>query len=132
MPDELGQMAKQHACAQIAKEYAPQLQATPGQWAAADHLFQDGHHGTPLRPWSVTPDQQVLDQERQQLIEDAIGRLPENYRDVYVLADVEGLPNAEIADLLGLHVPAVKSRLHRARLLMRSALAPHFEEVTAS
>jgi RNA polymerase sigma-70 factor (ECF subfamily) len=48
-----------------------------------------------------------------------------------VLADVEGLPNPEIADLLGLSVPAVKSRLHRARLLMRSALARHFEEVPA-
>ncbi len=96
-----------------------------------DHLFQDGHHGTPLRPWSVTPDQQVLDQERQQLIEDAIGRLPENYRDVYVLADVEGLSNPDIADLLGLSVSAVKSRLHRGRVLMRHALAPHFEEMPA-
>jgi RNA polymerase sigma-70 factor (ECF subfamily) len=50
------------------------------------------------------------------------------YRDVYVLADVEGLPNAEIGEMLGLSVPAVKSRLHRARLMMRDALAPHFEE----
>jgi RNA polymerase sigma-70 factor (ECF subfamily) len=47
---------------------------------------------------------------------------------VYVLADVEGLPNAEIVDTLGLNVPGVKSRLRRARLLMRRALAPHFEE----
>ncbi|HYT90639.1 MAG TPA: sigma-70 family RNA polymerase sigma factor [Gemmataceae bacterium] len=79
----------------------------------------------------MTPDQQVLDQERQQLIEDAIGRLPENYRDVYVLADVEGLSNPDIADLLGLSVSAVKSRLHRGRVLMRHALAPHFEEMPA-
>ena len=42
-----------------------------------------------------------------------------------------GLPNAEIGTLLGLGVPAVKSRLHRARLMMRDALAPHFEEMTA-
>jgi RNA polymerase sigma-70 factor (ECF subfamily) len=46
---------------------------------------------------------------------------------VYVLADVEGLPNAEIGEMLGLNVPAVKSRLHRARLRMRDSLAPHFE-----
>jgi RNA polymerase sigma-70 factor (ECF subfamily) len=59
-----------------------------------------------------------------------VARLPEPFRDVYVLADVEGLPNQEIADLLGLGVPAVKSRLHRARLRMREALAPHFEEAT--
>lgn len=83
------------------------------------------------RRWSVPPDQQMLDRETQGLIEAAIATLPETYRDVYVLADVEGLPNAEIASLLGLAVPAVKSRLHRARLHMRSALAPHFEEMMA-
>ena len=64
------------------------------------------------------------------LIEEAINKLPEPFRDVYVLADVEGLPNPEIAEMLKLSVPAVKSRLHRARLRMRDALAPHFEEAT--
>ena len=92
----------------------------------------DGDHPTRLaRRWSVPPDQEVVDRETQRLIEEAMARLPEKYHDVYVLADVEGLPNAEIADLLGLGVPAVKSRLHRARLMMRDALAPHFEEMTA-
>jgi RNA polymerase sigma-70 factor, ECF subfamily len=98
-----------------------------------DTLFDsagDGHHHpAPVRPWSVSPDQPVLDAESQELIERAIADLPEPYRYVYVLADVEGLPNAEIADVLGLSVPAVKSRLHRARLMMRDALSPHFEEV---
>jgi RNA polymerase sigma-70 factor (ECF subfamily) len=60
------------------------------------------------------------------LIERAIARLPEIYRDVYVLADVEGMSNAEIGEILELAVPAVKSRLHRARLMMREALTPHF------
>ena len=73
------------------------------------------------------PDHQAQDHELRQHLERAIARLPEVYRDVFVLADVEGLPNAEIADVLGLSVPAVKSRLHRARLRMRDALAPHFE-----
>jgi RNA polymerase sigma-70 factor (ECF subfamily) len=96
-----------------------------------DHSFDDGHHAGHVRPWSVAPDQPVLDRETRELIEKAIRELPEIYRDVYVLADVEGLPNAEIGDLLGLSLPAVKSRLHRGRLLMRNALAPHFEEVGA-
>jgi RNA polymerase sigma-70 factor, ECF subfamily len=65
------------------------------------------------------------------LIENAIGQLPEMYRDIYVLADVEGLPNADISEMLGLSVAAVKSRLHRARLLMRNFLAPYFEERSA-
>jgi RNA polymerase sigma-70 factor (ECF subfamily) len=92
---------------------------------------EDGHHVGPVRPWAVAPEKQALDRETQQLIEKAIAGLPEMYRDVYVLADVEGLPNAEIADVLGLSVAAVKSRLHRARLMMRGSLAPHFEEVRA-
>jgi RNA polymerase sigma-70 factor (ECF subfamily) len=98
-----------------------------------DTLFSgagDGHHHvSPVRPWSVSPDQPLLDAETQELIERAIAKLPEVYRDVYVLADVEGLPNAEIGEMLELSVPAVKSRLHRARLIMRDALSPHFEEV---
>ena len=82
-----------------------------------------------MRPWSITPDAQAEKKETAQLIEKAIADLPEVYRDVYVLADVEGLPNADIGDMLGLSVPAVKSRLHRSRLMMRGALAKHFEEV---
>jgi RNA polymerase sigma-70 factor (ECF subfamily) len=96
------------------------------------HFEENGHHAGPIRPWALAPERQAMDRERQQLIEKAIAGLPEMYRDVYVLADVEGLPNAEIADILGLGVPAVKSRLHRARLMMRHALAPHFEEAKAS
>ena len=97
-----------------------------------DSFLEDGHAANgPMRPWSVSPDQPLLNAETQHLIERAIAGLPETYRDVYVLADVEGLPNAEIAEMLGLSVPAVKSRLHRARLMMRDTLAPHFEEVAS-
>jgi RNA polymerase sigma-70 factor, ECF subfamily len=93
-----------------------------------DTFFENGKHAPPVRQWSVRPEQQALDRETHELIEKAIADLPEIYRDVYVLADVEGLPNAEIGEMLHLSVAAVKSRLHRARLLMRHALAPHFEE----
>lgn len=95
-----------------------------------DNFLDNGFHKGPVRKWSVEPQQQALDKETHQLIEKAIAGLPEIYRDVYVLADVEGLPNAEVGEILGLSLAAVKSRLHRARLLMRDALAPHFEEVT--
>ena len=54
------------------------------------------------------------------------------YRKVFLLADVEGLPNAAIADALGLSLPAIKSRLHRARQLLREALAPHFQEISCT
>jgi RNA polymerase sigma-70 factor (ECF subfamily) len=82
-----------------------------------------------LRPACLGPETQLLNQEAQVLIRRAIDRLPAMYREVFLLADIEGLPNAEIADRLGLTLPAVKSRLHRARLLLREELAPHFEEI---
>jgi RNA polymerase sigma-70 factor (ECF subfamily) len=72
------------------------------------------------------PDAQVLTHEIRTLIERAIESLPSAYRTVFVLADVEGLPNAAIAAQLDLSLPAIKSRLHRARLMMRDALAPYF------
>src|SRR5574341_1383028 len=82
------------------------------------HFLETGHHAAKVQPWNITPDAQALSRETSQLIEKAIAGLPVIYRDVYVLADVEGLANAEIADLLGLSLSAVKSRLHRGRLLM--------------
>lgn len=89
----------------------------------------NGHHSHRVAPWSIDPSAQAVSNETNELIEKAIAGLPELYRDVYVLADVEGLSNAEIGEMLELSLSAVKSRLHRARLLMREALAPHFEEV---
>jgi RNA polymerase sigma-70 factor, ECF subfamily len=91
----------------------------------------NGEHRKPVRRWAPGPEQLALDREAHQVIEHAIGQLPEMYRDIYVLADVEGLSNADIAAMLGLSVAAVKSRLHRARLLMRNFLAPYFEEKAA-
>ena len=93
----------------------------------AEESLEIAPSGSPVKRWSTGPDEPVLAAEQAQIIEQAIGELPGSFRDVFVLADVEGLPNTEIADILGLSVPAVKSRLHRARLRMRDSLAPHFE-----
>lgn len=74
---------------------------------------------------NACPAQRLLDNEMRELIERAISRLPDIYREVYVLADMEELSNADIGEALQLGVPAVKSRLHRARSMMREALACH-------
>jgi RNA polymerase sigma-70 factor, ECF subfamily len=92
-----------------------------------DELLEIAAPEAAVKRWNVSPDDPVLAAEDQEVIEKAINTLPEPFRDVYVLADVEGLPNNEIGDILGLSVPAVKSRLHRARMRMRDLLAPHFE-----
>lgn len=92
---------------------------------------QDGHPHGPVRPWAAAPDAAMLGEEQQARIESAIASLPDMYREVFVLADVEQMSNADIADALSMTVPAVKSRLHRARLMMRDRLAPYFEESRA-
>jgi RNA polymerase sigma-70 factor (ECF subfamily) len=96
-----------------------------------EEFAEDGSHRTLVRRWVISPEQEVLDQEAHEVIEQAIRALPEMCRDAYVLADIEELPNAEIGQLLGLSLAAVKGRVHRARLLLRKALAPYFEEQAA-
>jgi RNA polymerase sigma-70 factor (ECF subfamily) len=66
--------------------------------------------------------------EALRLVEQAVARLPAAYRDIFVLADIEGLSHAEVAGALGLGSDLVKARLHRARLLLGDALAPYFRE----
>jgi RNA polymerase sigma-70 factor (ECF subfamily) len=73
---------------------------------------------------TLTPDDQVVSHELRQLLDAAIEALPQAYREVLVLADIDGLSNAEVGERLGLSLPAVKSRLHRARAMLREALAP--------
>jgi DNA-directed RNA polymerase specialized sigma24 family protein len=73
-------------------------------------------------------EQRVDAEETWCLIELAIARLPEMYRDVFVLSVIKGLCDAEIGESMGLSLAAVKSRLHSARILFRDALAPHFQE----
>jgi RNA polymerase sigma-70 factor (ECF subfamily) len=96
--------------------------------ASAKHLEEKGR-AVPLSAlWVAAPDRRLIAQETRGLIERAVRGLPEKYRDPFVLSDMEGLPNTEIGELLGLSLPAVKSRLHRARLLLREALRPYCEE----
>ncbi|MDZ4787138.1 MAG: sigma-70 family RNA polymerase sigma factor [bacterium] len=55
-------------------------------------------------------------------LDQAIGKLPEEYRSIFLMRDVDGLSNQEVGEVLGMSVPAVKSRLHRARLMLRRKL----------
>ncbi|MCL4473498.1 MAG: sigma-70 family RNA polymerase sigma factor [Actinobacteria bacterium] len=84
------------------------------------------HAESRLVDWSDRPAQQLLDDEAKRVMEEAIEELPEIYRVVFVLRDVQGLPATEVAEVLDLSVPAVKSRLHRARLFLRNRLSDYF------
>lgn len=80
------------------------------------------------KDWSSRPDIIIFNKEAIKLIEESINELPESYRAVFHLRDLEGLTNEEVADVLEISVPAVKSRLHRARLFLRDKLSDHFYE----
>lgn len=80
-----------------------------------------------IEDWAQKPLDKLLTRELGDEMEGAISRLPEDYRAVFLLRDVEGLSNAEIAKMLKITVPAVKSRLHRARLFLRNELTRYFK-----
>lgn len=78
--------------------------------------------------WSPNPEQLYKQAELGDILEKAIQGLPSGFRTVFVLRDVEGLSTEETADALGLSIPAVKSRLLRARLQLRERLSRHFKK----
>ena len=78
-----------------------------------------------LRDPGAGPEQAAERRELREALERAIGRLPASLRDVLVLRDVEGLSAAQVGKRLRVRERAVKSRLHRARVLLREQLAPH-------
>ncbi len=77
--------------------------------------------------WSPNPEQLYGQSELGDILRKTIQGLPPGFRTVFVLRDVEGLSTEETADMLGLSVPAVKSRLLRARLQLRERLAKYFK-----
>jgi len=83
----------------------------------------------PDSDWSKRADDKVLDDELGRAIRAATDALPEGYREVFLLKDVEGLSYEEISEMVGISIPAVKSRLHRARLALREAIDAFFKEV---
>jgi len=94
-----------------------------------EHLpaFQaDGHREGDrtylLADWSQNPERELLSGETRRVLERALDALPERYRAVVTLRDVEELSNEQAAELLGESVASVKSRLHRARQALREQL----------
>jgi len=90
---------------------------------------EDGHRDGPrdyvLAEWSRTPEAELLDGEARTVLARAIDQLPDTYRAVLILRDVEELSNEETARILGESVGSIKSRLHRARMALREQLTRH-------
>jgi RNA polymerase sigma factor (sigma-70 family) len=83
----------------------------------------------PESDWSKRADDKILDEELGRAIHEATDALPEGYREVFLLKDLEGLSYEEISEMVGISIPAVKSRLHRARLALREAIDAFYKEV---
>ena len=84
-----------------------------------------------LRSPQPDPERQAYAQELRQVLEDAVDELPETYRAVFMLRDVEGLSTSETSAGLGLGEEAVKTRLHRARAMIRRAVSARVGAVAA-
>jgi RNA polymerase sigma-70 factor (ECF subfamily) len=72
--------------------------------------------------WQHTPLEKLMNKELREVLDNAIQKLPMDYRVVFVLRDIEGQSAGETAKILKLSVPAVKSRLRRARVFLRNEL----------
>jgi RNA polymerase sigma-70 factor (ECF subfamily) len=98
-----------------------------------DDGHRSGERDYLLADWSRLPDAELFSAERRALLGRALATLPERYRAVVVLRDVEELSNEETAQILGESVAAVKSCLHRARMALREQLtrAYHAEQSSA-
>jgi len=76
--------------------------------------------------WTQQPDEQLQSEELRKHIQISVDALPDGLRTVFLLRDVEEISTEDTAEILGLSVPAVKTRLHRARLALREAIGRYF------
>ncbi len=92
-------------------------------------VFEDGPHDhQTIRSWDETPAEQMMNRELRSRLDAAIQKLPMDHRIVFILRDVEGQSAGETAKILKLSVPAVKSRLRRARVFLREQLNEYMSQ----
>jgi RNA polymerase sigma-70 factor (ECF subfamily) len=94
--------------------------------------FDDtGHRVHSDRAWDQDGYTRLAQKDTRQRVRDCIEQLPDSYRTVLMLRDIEGFDTAETAKQLDCSEANVKTRLHRARQALRTLLAPHFQESDA-
>ena len=91
-------------------------------------FLEDGHMTDPAQAWRKAPEDEVGRAELRDLVLQKIHELPEAHRNVLLLRDIEELDTEAAAEVLGVSVGAVKTRLHRARQALRGLLVPHLEQ----
>jgi RNA polymerase sigma-70 factor (ECF subfamily) len=94
-------------------------------------FLEDGHHAAHPRPWAASADAILQQREERDFVRAAIDRLPESYRTVLLLRDIEELETEEAAQVLGISTGALKVRLHRARQALRTLLEARYARAEA-
>ncbi|MGO4882876.1 MAG: sigma-70 family RNA polymerase sigma factor [Bryobacteraceae bacterium] len=101
-----------------------------------DYMPVAGHDGESLKleiaDWSSLPEDRMLRAELRRVLDQAIAALPDTYRSVILLRDMEELSTGETAQILDLGIDVVKTRLHRARLAIRQQLDTYLRTMEAS
>jgi RNA polymerase sigma-70 factor (ECF subfamily) len=95
-------------------------------------FLEDGHLAAPAVAWETPADDSIARRELRELVLANIQQLPESYRNVLLLRDIEEFDTQETAELVGISPNAVKTRLHRARLALRGLLEPSLGKAPAS
>jgi len=83
-------------------------------------------HPQAVVDWDERPDEALDKKEIKEILGKAIDKLPPIYRGVFILKDIEGFSHEEISKMLDISIPAIKTRLLRARLFLRSQLSDYF------
>jgi RNA polymerase sigma-70 factor (ECF subfamily) len=86
----------------------------------------EGFRPRQIQSWADDPEQLLAASQRSELVREGVLRLPEKYRIVVLLRDINQLSTEDAAAALGLSIPALKARLLRGRLMLRESLAPYF------
>ncbi len=78
--------------------------------------------------WSENPYLHYKNEELKEILNEAINSLPPKYKTIFILHDIEGLSIQEVAKILSLSVPTIKTRIHRSRLYLREKLSEYFKK----
>ncbi len=101
--------------------FAPETELSLEEFAPA--VTEEGEHRhLQIADWRELPDKELLRSELRGVLDEAISELPETFRAVVLLRDVEGLSSSETGEALDLGVDVVRTRLHRGRLAIRRKL----------
>ncbi|MBI1909400.1 MAG: sigma-70 family RNA polymerase sigma factor [Deltaproteobacteria bacterium] len=95
-------------------------------WEEVLPHYEDGIRTFEVPDWSKLPDQQLADRELQLFVQESVAELSEDLKAAYLLKDVEQLSEDEVCTILDLTKPAMKNRVHRARLFLRKRIEERY------